>query len=332
MSLWPGLAYAKSATVVAAPTISSINYAQGDVAGGGQSIVLTGTNMSGVTTINVTMSAGTLSYTLSPSGTTATTVTFAITAHAAATGTFSVTNPGGTSGTIAFEFWSPASLSLSNWQKANYASAPWAGNASAGASTGRNLITAGSDPTTGATQGGFTPASFNGTANYLQSAVSGSSLWTVGAGSIFALYLPTSTVAAAAAGSPQLDPCIVSLSGAGQVCFALNSTGLRCAIYDGAFEERQHATGATNGTYFLGKMKWDSSVLRSGVNAAWGADVAAGAIVGGVAFTPFVGAENSATKFFAGRLLEFGTSTTAISDANYDKIRLYCNQRYGVSV
>ena len=88
-----------------APTLASANYQQGDIAGGGQSIVLTGTNMSTVTSVTIAGAS------VSPTGTTATTVTFTLPAHAAGTGfTVSVTNPGGTSGTLAFEYWSPVQI------------------------------------------------------------------------------------------------------------------------------------------------------------------------------------------------------------------------------
>ncbi len=92
------------AAVAAAPTLASLNYAQADIAGGGQSLVATGTNCAGVTAVNVW---GT---TVTPSSTTATTVTFAAPAHASGTTTVSLTSPGGTSGTIAFESWSPGQI------------------------------------------------------------------------------------------------------------------------------------------------------------------------------------------------------------------------------
>ena len=42
-----------NAVVVASPTLASANYSQGDIEGGGQSIVLTGTNLSTVTLVTI---------------------------------------------------------------------------------------------------------------------------------------------------------------------------------------------------------------------------------------------------------------------------------------
>lgn len=87
-----------------APTLASLNYALGDIAGGGQSIIATGTNCAGVTAVNIWGS------TVVPSATTGTTVTFTLPAHAAGATTVSLTSPGGTSGTLAFESWSPVQV------------------------------------------------------------------------------------------------------------------------------------------------------------------------------------------------------------------------------
>lgn len=101
--MFPIYAMTMGATV-AAPTLASLNYALADIAGGGQSIIATGTNCASVTAVNIW---GT---TVAPTATTATTVTFTAPAHAAGSTTVSLTNPGGTSGTLAFESWSPAQV------------------------------------------------------------------------------------------------------------------------------------------------------------------------------------------------------------------------------
>lgn len=85
------------------PTISSLNYSQGDTAGGGQSIVITGTNLDTVTVVDFGGSAATIT------GQTPTTCTVTLPAHAAGTVTVTATNPGG-SATTSFEFWTPAQI------------------------------------------------------------------------------------------------------------------------------------------------------------------------------------------------------------------------------
>jgi hypothetical protein len=159
-------------TALPTPTLASSNYAYGDTAGGGQAIVLTGANLSAVTSVTILGAA------VSPSATTSTTVTFTLPAHAAGVGTMTVTSPGGTSGTLPFEYWSPASAAgvtlfveradytvtagTGTWVArvgGNFTSAATAPTASAGepvfASTGRLVSAANLDALMSAATGTF---------------------------------------------------------------------------------------------------------------------------------------------------------------------------------
>lgn len=100
----------KSAT--APPTITSLNYDQGDVSGGGQIIVITGTGFTGATAVTF-LGTNATGYTVDS----ATQITAVLPAHAAGTGDVEVTTPGG-SDTIAFEYWDPGSVSniLHRWR------------------------------------------------------------------------------------------------------------------------------------------------------------------------------------------------------------------------
>lgn len=98
----------------AAPTISSTNYDQVDTAGGGAAVVLTGTNMAGVTSVD---HGGT---SVSPTSTTSTTVTYTAPAKSSGTYAVTVTSPDGTSGSISIESFSPsASLTMQGHWRAN---------------------------------------------------------------------------------------------------------------------------------------------------------------------------------------------------------------------
>lgn len=93
--------------VFGAPVISALNYTQGDTLGGGQPIVLTGSwdVASAVPKIDgVALAGGT--YTVDS----ATQITATLPAHAAGAVAWTVSDSGGTSGGIAFEYWSPASI------------------------------------------------------------------------------------------------------------------------------------------------------------------------------------------------------------------------------
>jgi hypothetical protein len=87
----------------AAPTISSLNYSLGDTAGGGQSVVITGTNMSTVTSVKFDTTSATIT------AQTSTTCTVTLPAHAAGTVVVKITNPSGSAAT-SFEYWDPTDI------------------------------------------------------------------------------------------------------------------------------------------------------------------------------------------------------------------------------
>ena len=88
--------------VTPAPAISSLNYDQGDTLGGGQSVVITGTDLTGAS-----VSFGGTAATVTNN--TSTTVTCTLPAKAAGATTVTVTTAGGTSNGLSFTFWDPVS-------------------------------------------------------------------------------------------------------------------------------------------------------------------------------------------------------------------------------
>lgn len=97
-----GYAYDHSLTAVLAPILLSVNFDQGDVAGDGQSIVLTGQNLANAVGVSFGGTAATIT------ANTATTVTCTLPAKSAGVTTVTVsTLGGGTSNGLSFEFWAP---------------------------------------------------------------------------------------------------------------------------------------------------------------------------------------------------------------------------------
>ena len=88
-------------STIAAPTITSLNYIQGDGYSSGQPIIVTGTDLLGTTIVTIGGNSATILYT------TETTVSFTLPSHAAGAVTVSVTTPQGTSNTLPFTYWSP---------------------------------------------------------------------------------------------------------------------------------------------------------------------------------------------------------------------------------
>lgn len=90
----------------AAPAITSLNYDLGDTLGGGQSIVITGTDFtSGVPYVDGVAIGGGLYSVDSP-----TQITFTLPAHASGVVDVTVVGPGGTSNTSSFEYWNPTQI------------------------------------------------------------------------------------------------------------------------------------------------------------------------------------------------------------------------------
>lgn len=89
------------------PVIASLNFTLGDTAGGGQGVVITGSNLTGATLVTIGGTSATIT------GNTPTTVTCTLPAHASGSGLdVVVTTPGGpsTGGTGLFEYWTPAQI------------------------------------------------------------------------------------------------------------------------------------------------------------------------------------------------------------------------------
>jgi len=88
----------------AAPSLSSLNFTLGDTAGGGLSIIATGTNLSSASAVTIGGNSATIT------GNTSTTVTFTLPAHASGSVNVTVTTAGGTSNALSFEYWTPSQV------------------------------------------------------------------------------------------------------------------------------------------------------------------------------------------------------------------------------
>jgi hypothetical protein len=220
----------------------------------------------------------------------------------------------------------PATLSLTGWWRANFASIPWAGTASAGTSAAKNLTNVGDvDPTTGTAQNGLTPAEFNGTSQATSYAAAISNLVGASAGSVFALVRPGS--AAASSGSALTDPAFWGDDG-GNLCMAFSTGGVGFGFYDGVQKRIQIA--CTTGAYHLLQMKWNGTNAFARVDSGGWSSLAVGPIVSlvsnlSVGKQPFV-------AFYDFRLLDLGFASSVLSDGTFDDIKSYVNSRYGLAL
>jgi hypothetical protein len=219
----------------------------------------------------------------------------------------------------------PATLNLSGWWRADYSAAPWVGNASAGSSGGRDLVTASVDPTAGTAQNGKVPASFNGTSSLLVTSTAMSDYVSAGAGTIYALvYMPTAAADAGIGTNPGLLG-----EGAGNLAIGYSDAGLEAAVYDGATKTVEVAASAA--AYHFLEMSWDGVNLSLAIDSGARSSTACGNVFAlGAAMN--VGRNLMSGAYLEMRVLELMTSTVQLSNADRANVRTYANARYALSV
>lgn len=237
----------------------------------------------------------------------------------------SFARPGG--GTAVFD---PATLALSGWWRGSYAGAPWAANASAGASLANGNLVVGVAPSTGTAQGGFTPATMNGSTQYLTNPTLLSTLFTAGAGSIVCLYKAAVAKAPQAAGSEYLDPYCFGDEGNGGLGLSFTTAGFKAFLYDGTYKTATVAQAT--GSYALAVMRWDSTNLGLTVNSAAEITTACGAFAAGMAHPVSMGRSYAGTGMLQGDMLEVMCINSKLSNTDIANIKSYVNSRYALAL
>lgn len=237
----------------------------------------------------------------------------------------SVSQPRGTG--AAGAVFDPATLPLTMWLRASYTGSPWGGAASTGAS-GANAASAGIAPAVGSAVNGLTPADFNGTTHYLQTAAFSETNFPL-AGYAGAVLFRADTLAAPS-GTVYGDPSL--LSDAYGFTVGISTSGLAISHFDGAWQTDRLA-GVSATTWTLGQFRYNGTSLFLRINGgAWSAGKAA-ATRGIVAATykTDIGFFTGASVYLDGQMLE-AIGAAALSDAQFDNYRSYLNNRYGVGV
>lgn len=321
------------AAVNAAPTLASLNFSQGDIAGGGLSIVATGTNCSGVTSVTI------LGASVAPSGTTPTTVTFALPAHAAGTGTVALVGPGGTSGTLPFEYWSPVQVTgvLTH------------NDSSKGVTSGGGLITQWLDQVSGVAfnaAGALRPtlaASVFGSLSSVQVAggqkINSAGLNVLSAGMSLFHVGKTSTSFAAAGGVGAPGPIISAATGAVWGGWGYDS-GAACGLYDRWYNAAGtvapitlRGSGLNDGNVRMVGVTSDTTPNRKlyvGTTQQGATDTPAGGYdVVNTTFDSFFGDNFAGGDFFTGDTGAIITVNGVISGGDLTKLNAWSQQRFG---
>lgn len=301
---------------VDAPVLTSLDYDLADKAGG-DTVTITGTDLDSATDVTVGGTSASIT------ANTSTSLSFTMPAKTSGTYDVEVTTAGGTSNALSIEAWSPVDLTLQGYWRASYGGSPWAGVASAGGSSGRDLTEATTPPAVGSAVNGRTPANFEDA-----DLLGGAALTTYFTVSSWSMWVLLYVDAVDSGGNGEGEVFSDSLGTWGMN--TRNNSGDKIGIenYDGGWKRVEVAL--TTGAWTLVQAKYDGVDLfiRTGNNSwttlACGNNASmAGTIRVGVSRAAFA-------RFFDGKMLEIAlaSSSGALSDASLTKVRKYLECRY----
>lgn len=304
----------------APPTVAGIAPNFG-AAAGGTAVTISGNHFNGATTVLI-------------GGVPATSVVVVddhtITAVTPALASGSINNVA-VQGVVLSNAWlafTPADLTLSGWWTSNFATPNWTPSASAGTSGARgNLTQHGGTVVNGTPQNGKIPASFPGTADLINATLS-SVLFTVGAGTLIVIMKPGG-VPVAPSGNVYDDPAVYEDGGNARVGLTYTTSGFGAFIFDGAVFKSKYVACPT-GAYHLVMMRWNGAVLGVTLDSAPDSTVAAGPVVGLTGTMEIM--QGYAGGFVTGDVLDLMFAPSAISDANYTKIKNYALFKYNLTL
>jgi hypothetical protein len=323
---------------IAAPSVAAatLNYDQGQIEGGGSSIIISGgtgfDDLIGTPVVTIGGNSATVT------GYTSTSITFTLPAHAAGAVTISVTTAGGTSGTLAFEYWTPASLTgIGGWWRANsntgYTVAAGAGTWLDVSGNGRHLTHATLAPNAGAAVNGHIPPDGNGAVGGHQ-LDNGTALSTLIGGALSNNTISWALLKAdtfTGAGTGFSGPAILNDIG-GFLAIGLTNATPWFYQWDTNVDE-SIGPAISTGTWYLVVGWWDGTNLNTRTNGAAGTTPAHGGLSGGSTIKAFKNYQ-AGQPGHDGPCLELaiGGKGASYTAAEALKILKYCRQRYGLAL
>lgn len=223
----------------------------------------------------------------------------------------------------------PATLSLTVWWRAAYASSPWVGVASAGGSGSRDGTEATNPPSTGATLNGRSPAVFDGTNDRLANATAMSTLAPTAAYFYWVLFYVDSIGTNNALAAAYNNDALWSDTG-GYIGASLTTSGgnkVQAWQYDGATKGNEHAISLS--AWNLLCVRYDGTDVRSKLNSGSVSTAASGAYDDA---TGTLQLGQGGAAFANVRIADIGMMASAGSDARFDDIRSYVNSYHGLSL
>lgn len=222
----------------------------------------------------------------------------------------------------------PATLSLTGWWRASFSSSPWAGVASAGSSSGRNLTEATNPPNAGSALNGLTPANFDGSNDRLNGA-DADVLVSASTGMIAALFRADTAAADAGAALAYNNPALLTPNNGG-VYLTYSNSGVRLGGFNGGAVHNSLAVAAAAAAWHLVVATWDATTLYLSVDGGSFSTLAHTINVSAV--PTLVGANYAAGVFFDGQIAELMTGQFAANATIRDNLRSYVNARYGLAI
>jgi hypothetical protein len=223
----------------------------------------------------------------------------------------------------------PTTLALQGYWRAPFSASPWAGTASAGSSSGRNISEGTNPPSTGSAVNGYVPASFDGSNDQLLSSIASSNFISSAAYSGWALINVTS-IATNDATNLFFNDAFVSSKDNAYWGTALRSSGnVSVWHYDGVLFTGV-STSISTSTWTLVQWKYDGVNLKMRTNGnSWGSTAKGN--VSNVTENVRVGG-NAFGNFFHGSMLELALTNTALSDTDFDNVLSGLRVRYSLSL
>lgn len=300
------------------PVITSINYQVVDPSGGGNAIVITGTNLGPSAVVTI----GGLAQTLSTN--TATSLSFTPIAMTARKYTLQVANSSGIA-QAEFEYWTPSSeLGCKLFAKSpDYSDT---GDGSWTASVGSPLVsgtystptaTGGAPDFTTPGQGLVCPGTFSG-------------LMGLEVGSCAVVFTADSAAAPAGAQQPYDDAGLLAHDNAGAIGVGWSTSGVRAFIFDGTAGAYKSATAACATGTHSAVMRWSNARdLGACVDGGVWATTAIGS-PGSIQTTDtlHIGSSWNGSAVFDGRIKMIALFDLRVSNAFTSKFNVWAQQRY----
>jgi hypothetical protein len=229
----------------------------------------------------------------------------------------------------------PATLSLTGWWRANYAS-PWTPTASAGTSGSNGNLLSQGGTTSGTAVNGLTPAQLDGTNDYLDLSTALATDVMDDDNTTLVILAKASAAVAAAANFYDDEGLITGSNGNQALVFT--SSGVRMGVFDTASRQTTSIAVST-GVWFMAAGRIDKTgtgTVKCRVAAAGtttdATPVAIPGTPGAVGANMLIGRNYAGAAYLGCDVLEIMTAKSVLSDADLVNIESYFNSRYGLSL